>query len=115
MPASQQIDDYLKDLPDWQKKYLENFRKLVHKVSPDVQEDMKWSVPVFLVNKKTVCAMSSFKEHVKFNFFAGASLKDTHKLFNNGLDSKKQRSIDLHEGDEIDEKKLIDLLTEALT
>lgn len=114
MTSSQQIDDYLKDLPDWQKKYLENFRKLVHKVSPDVKEDMKWSVPVFSTNKKMICAMSAFKEHVKFNFFEGASLKDKHKLFNNGFDSKKHRSIDLHEGDTPDEKKFADLLTEAL-
>lgn len=59
--------------------------------------------------------MSAFKEHVKFNFFGGAGLKDTHKLFNNGFDSKKHRSIDLREGDKIDEKKLADLITEAVT
>jgi len=114
MVPQQEIDNYLKSLPVWQRKNLETFRKLVHKVAPDVVEEWKWSVPVFLVNKKMRCAMSAFKEHTKFNFFGGADLEDKHKLFNNGLDSKRHRSIDLNEGDRIDAEKLTDLLTEAL-
>lgn len=114
MPSSQKVDEYLAELPDWQREFLGTFRKLIHNVEPEVQEDVKWSVPVFSANKKMVCAMSAFKEHIKFNFFEGALLKDTHKLFNNGFDSKKHRSIDFREGEKIDEKKLANLLAEAL-
>lgn len=113
MNPTEQIDTYLTRLPEWQKDYLDTFRKLVHKALPEVEEAWKWSVPVFIVKGKMICAMSAFKEHVKFNFFFGAQLQDEHKLFNNGFESKKHRSIDIKKDDKIDEKKLLDLLTEA--
>lgn len=75
---------------------------------------MKWGVPVFLKNKKLVCAMSTFKEHTKFNFFEGASLNDKNKLFNSGLDSKKHRSINLTEDEVINEENLKDLIKQAI-
>lgn len=107
------VDEYIQARPDWQKDSFIRFRALVHKADPRAQEDFKWSVPVFLTGGKLVCAMSGFKDHTKFNFFHGAELKDMHKLFNNGFDSKQHRSIDLREGEEIDEGNLADLLREA--
>ncbi len=114
MQPFQQIDEYIASFSGWQKNNLELFRKLLHKASPEIEEDWKWDVPVFLLNKKLVCAMSTFKEHTKFNFFEGASLEDKHKLFNSGLDSKKHRSINLSEGEQIDQDKLLDLIKEAI-
>ena len=38
------------------------------------------------------------KDHVKLNFFNGASLKDPKHLFNAGLDAKATRAIDFTEG-----------------
>lgn len=115
MDVKKQISDYLNNIPEWQKANLELFRKAINKVCPEVAEDIKWGVPVFLLNKKLVCAMSSFKDHSKFNFFEGALISDTHKLFNNGLDSKKHRSIDLFDGDIINVKQLEDLIKSALS
>jgi hypothetical protein len=105
------IDEYLNSLPLWQKANLDLFRKLVHEVEPSVTEDWKWNVPVFLINGKMYFAMSGFKEHTKYNFMInGASIKDPKKLFNNGLDAKKSRGIDLREGQNINEMDLRDLI-----
>jgi hypothetical protein len=41
-------------------------------------------------------------------------LKDSHGLFNAGLDAKATRGIDFHEGDKIDEVALKDLVREAV-
>ena len=112
---SEKIDAYIGDLPGWQAHNLKHFRKLLHEVEPDIKEDWKWAVPVFLVGKKLVCAMSPFSGHTKFNFFEGAELVDTHDLFNSGLDSKKHRSINLAEGDKIQDSQLKDLINEAVT
>ena len=38
-----------------------------------IQEDWKWETPVFTANGN-VCAVGSFKESIKVNFFKGASL-----------------------------------------
>ena len=101
------IDTYLDSLPAWQKTNLDVFRKLIHEVEPNIVEDFKWNVPVFLVNGKTYFAMSAFKAHTKYNFMInGALIDDPKTLFNNGFDSKKSRAIDLREGQVIDETDL---------
>lgn len=109
-----QIDDFLGAQPDWQRQNLELFRNLIHRVEPEIKEDWKWSVPVFLAGAKLVCAMSTFKGHTKFNFFEGAALPDPAGLFNSGLDSKKHRSINLPEGTPIDNDQLKNLIKAAV-
>lgn len=108
-------DEYLKDLPEWQRENLTLFRELIHKVSPDITEVIKWGVPVFMQGKKMAFAMSSFKAHTKFNFISnGALLGDPDNLFNNGLESKKSRGIDLHEGQTISIVAFEDLIMQSL-
>lgn len=110
------INEYLESLPAWQKANLDLFRKLVHEVEPAVVEDWKWNVPVFMIGGKMYFAMSAFKQHTKYNFMInGASLDDPNKLFNNGLDSKKSRGIDLREGQTINEEHLRDLLRASVS
>jgi hypothetical protein len=109
------VDDYLTSLPDWQRRNLEMFRKLVHEADDSITEDWKWSVPVFVVKGKMIFAMSAFKAHTKFNFIGnGAKLADPHHLFNGGLESKQSRGIDLREGDPVDTEKLTHLIKSSL-
>lgn len=69
--------------------------------------------PVF-AQKGNVVAVGAFKDHVKINFFKGASLADPHGLFNAGLDAKATRAIDFHEGGEINKAALTDLIRAAV-
>ena len=110
-----ETDKYLANLPEWQKQNLVIFRTLIHKASPDITEQIKWSVPVFMHKSKMLFAMSSFKAHTKYNFIGnGATLSDPAHLFNNGLESKKSRSIDLHEGETTDQAALLELIKQAI-
>ena len=113
LSPSQQIDNYIKGLTDWRGKMTARLRKLIQEAAPDLSEEWKWDTPVWS-HKGNVVAAGVFKDHVKLNFFKGASLKDTHGLFNAGLDAKATRGIDIHEGDEIDEPALKDLIREAV-
>ena len=61
-----------------------------------------------------VCSAGAFKDHVKLNFFSGASLKDPKGMFNAGLDAKNTRAIDFREGDSIDASALKDLIRAAV-
>jgi len=61
-----------------------------------------------------VCSAGAFKDHVKLNFFNGASLKDPKGMFNAGLDAKNTRAIDFSEGDSIDASALKDLIRAAV-
>lgn len=108
-----QIDAYIKGLSDWRGELIANIRTIVHEVDPDVTEEWKWEVPVFTHNGM-ICALGSFDDHIKINFFKGALLPDPYKLFNAGLEAKKTRAIDVYEKDTLNETALKDLLNSAL-
>ena len=112
MKPSELIDKQIADLSDWRGQMFARLRKLIHEADPNLTEEWKWDTAVWTFNG-TVCAVAAFKDHIKINFFKGASLPDPHGLFNGGLDAKNSRSIDLHEGDTIDEPALQDLLRAA--
>ena len=81
--------------------------------APDITEEWKWGSAVW-TNKGLVCSAGAFKDHVKLNFFKGASLKDPKRLFNAGLDAKFTRAIDFNEGDDIDASALKALIRAAV-
>jgi hypothetical protein len=114
LTASQHIDNMIKDLADWRGNRLARLRKLIREAAPDITEEWKWDTAVWSQNG-LVCSASAFKDHVKLNFFKGASLKDPKGLFNAGLDAKATRAIDFSEGDDIDESALKDLVRAAVT
>jgi hypothetical protein len=113
MTASQHIDNHIKELTDWRGEMLARLRKLILATDPNLIEEWKWDTPVWSYQGNVV-AGGVFKDHVKLNFFKGASLKDPNGLFNAGLDAKATRGIDFHEGEEIDESALRDLVREAV-
>src|SRR5687767_7595740 len=113
MTASQHIDNYINELNDWRSKMLTRLRKLILDSAPELTEEWKWDTPVWAY-KGNVVAGGVFKDHVKLNFFKGASLEDPKGLFNAGLDAKATRAIDFSKADEIDESALKDLIRAAV-
>jgi hypothetical protein len=113
LSPSQHIDKQIKDLPDWRGKVLARLRKLVLETSSEISEDWKWDTAVWVCNGNVV-AGGVFKDHVKLNFFKGASLKDPKKLFNAGLEAKASRGVDFQEDSKIDEAALKALVLEAI-
>lgn len=113
LTPSQHIDNYIKELTDWRGKLLARLRKLILAAAPELTEEWKWDTPVWSY-RGNVVAGGAFKDHIKLNFFKGASLKDPKGLFNAGLDAKATRGIDFHEGDELDELSLKELVREAV-
>ena len=113
MTASQHIDNYIEELTDWRGKMMARLRKLILEAAPELTEEWKWDTPVWS-HKGNVVAVGVFKDHVKLNFFKGASLEDSNGLFNAGLDAKATRAIDIHEGEEINEAALKDLVRKAV-
>lgn len=113
LTPSQEIDKFINDLTDWRGKWVAQFRTLILKTAPEVTEDWKWGVPVWACNGNVVAA-GVFKDHVKLNFFKGASLPDPKKLFNAGLEAKGTRAIDIAENDTINEAALKELIRAAV-
>ncbi len=113
LTPSQHIDKQIEDLHDWRGKLLARLRNLVLETSPDITEDWKWDTAVWVCNGNLV-AGGIFKDHVKLNFFKGASLKDPKKLFNAGLEAKATRAIDFSENSKVDESALKELIKAAV-
>jgi len=113
LTPAQHIDQAIKNLPDWRGKLLARLRKLIHDAAPELVEDWKWDTPVFAY-KGNVVAAGVFKDHIKLNFFKGALLADSEKLFNAGLEAKTSRGIDFAEGDKIAEPALKELIRAAV-
>jgi hypothetical protein len=113
MTASDRITNYISQLDDWRGEVLARLRNLIREVSPDLIEEWKWNTPVWSYNGNVV-AMGAFQDHVKVNFFKGASLGESHHLFNAGLDAKASRAIDIHKGARINEAALKDLVRAAV-
>ena len=112
-PPLQLITNQIAELADWRGKLLARLRKLILEAAPDITEEWKWGTAVWS-HKGLVCSAGAFKDHVKLNFFKGASLKDPKGLFNAGLDAKATRAIDFSEGDNIDASALKELIRAAM-
>jgi hypothetical protein len=113
MNASEQIDSRIRELGDWRGNVISQLRRIIHEAAPDIVEEWKWDTPVFSQNGNVV-AVGNFQDHVKLNFFKGASLEDPHHLFNAGLEAKATRAIDIYEGNAIDEAALKELILLAV-
>jgi len=111
--ASKQIDQYVAGLGDWRGRQLAQLREWIRAADPELEETWKWGTPVF-TRGNNVLALSAFKDHMKVNFFEGAALPDPKRLFNAGLDAKRSRGIDLHEGESLDRAAFTALVRAAV-
>ena len=117
---SEVIDAQIKERNDWRGKALARVRTLIKQADPDVVEELKWrkasnamsGVPVWS-HAGIICTGETYKSAVKMTFAKGASLEDPSGLFNSSLEGNTRRAIDIHEGDEIDEKAFKALIRAA--
>jgi hypothetical protein len=113
LTPSQHIENHIASLADWRGEVLGRLRNLIREAAPELAEEWKWDTPVWS-HQGNVVSAGAFKDHVKLNFFKGASLQDPAGLFNAGLDAKASRGIDFSKGDRIDEAPLKDLVRAAV-
>ena len=111
---SRLIDSRIEELDDWRGKTLAHVRALIKQADPEVVEEWKWrGVPVWS-HDGLICTGETYKSVVKLTFLKGASLKDPSGLFNASLEGNARRAIDIHEGDDLDEKAFKALIRAAV-
>ena len=114
MNPSEQIDKRIAELADWRGDVLAKLRKIIHDADPEVIEEWKWMGTPVWSHDGIVCVANAFKDKVKLTFYEGASLPDPDKLFNNGLEGKKWRTIDFFKDDKINGRSLAILVQSAV-
>ena len=112
--ASVLIDGKIKDLGDWRGKTLAIVRKVIHEADPEILEEWKWMGTPVWSHGGVICTGETYKNVVKMTFAKGAALQDPSGLFNSSLDGNVRRAIDIHEGDNVDEAALKDLIRAAV-
>ena len=114
MQPSELIDDLIAKLTDWRGVTFTNIRKIIRDADPEIVEEWKWMGTPVWSHDGRVCVANAFKDKVKLTFYEGASLPDPDKLFNNGLEGKKWRTIDFFKDDKINGRSLTILVQAAV-
>lgn len=113
------LDARIKEFKDWRGRMLARVRNIIRLADTEIVEEWKWvkptspGIPVWS-HSGIVCTGETYKDKVKMTFAKGARLKDPSGLFNSSLDGNVRRAIDIHEGDQIDEEALKDLIRAAV-
>ncbi|MEG9437063.1 YdeI/OmpD-associated family protein [Edaphobacter sp. HDX4] len=84
------VDAYINKSAPFAQPVLTHLRELVHKVLPDIEEDIKWSMPFFTYHGQMFGNLAAFKAHCSFGLF-GAAMRDLLKK--DGFDSDGMGSL----------------------
>src|SRR5689334_7001818 len=79
MNPSALIEQRIAELNDGRGPLFVRLRMLIRASDPAITEEWKWNSPVWSRNGLVV-SLGVFKDHLKLNFFQGASLSDPHGL-----------------------------------
>ena len=112
-PASQLIDQRIRDLGGWRGETLARMRALILEADPEMTEEWKWEVPVWS-HHGIVCTGEAYKKAVKLTFARGARVPDPSRLFNSSLGGNTRRAIDIHEGEKVDARAFKALVKAAV-
>lgn len=112
-PASELIDQRIRELEGWRGETLARMRALILQADPGMTEEWKWSNPVWS-HHGIVCTGEAYKKVVKLTFAKGAGIPDPSRLFNSSLEGNTRRAIDIHEGEKIDARAFKALVKAAV-
>ncbi len=115
MHPQEQINLYISEQPEWQRKLLVRVRQLAHAADDQIEETWRWNGPHF-DRDGILIGMHAFKTCVSVWFHKGALLKDPQGLFKlTEKDAERGiRKYKIHEGETIDEKAFTDLVKQAI-
>jgi hypothetical protein len=113
IPASQLIDQRIRDLGGWRGETLLRMRTLILEADPEMTEEWKWSTPVWS-HHGIVCTGEAYTKVVKLTFARGARIPDPSCLFNSSLEGNTRRAIDIHEGETVDPRAFKALMKAAV-
>lgn len=86
--SSKQVDQYIKNAPEYAQPILVKIRKAFHKGCPELEETIKWGIPYFVCDGM-LGGMAAFKKHVGFGFWRSNELDDPAGLFETGTGAKQ--------------------------
>lgn len=71
-----QVDEYIASAAPFAQPILNHIRELVHKALPEVEEDIKWSMPFFIYRGLILGNMAAFKQHCALGLWGREAAAD---------------------------------------
>lgn len=95
---NEQVTSYISRAPEEQKKVMEIIRALIREEVPSVNENFKWSRPVFSTDSD-FAYFKTAKSYVTFGFFKFDKIKDHLNLLEGT--GKNMRHIKIKKADDV--------------
>jgi hypothetical protein len=111
MKAYATFDLYFADQPPKNRTVIRALRKFVKRVSPELEESVKWGNGCWLKGKEPVAYVYAATEFTQFGFLRGSSLKDPRGLLEG--EGRHVRHIKVRKVADIDERAFAALLRQA--
>lgn len=110
--AKRLIDEGIAEAEPFAREICKKLRSIIFKAEPAIIEDWKWGPNYY--KDGMVCGFWYFKNHVTFLFYQGALLKDRKKVLQSNPGTLHNRHIKYTDVKQVDEKLLIEYITEAV-
>jgi len=107
-----EVTGFIEAAPSMQQPILSALRKLILAQSPDVEEQFKWSRPVYAL-EKDFCYLKSTKKSVTLGFFEFDKIKTNNHLIEGT--GKSMRHIKINSLDDIENSKVESMIKEVLS
>jgi hypothetical protein len=108
------VDDYISQLPDWQRDICQQLRDLVHDADAEVVETIKRTVQPYFVLHGNICALLAAKDHVNLFLYDGGIVPDPEGIITAGHDNKTARTVSLRREDPINGPALRAMLKQII-
>jgi hypothetical protein len=108
------VDDYINNLPDWQRDICHRLRDLVHAADPGVTETIKRSVQPYFVLEGNICALLAARDHVNLFLYDGGIVADPEGIITAGHDNKTARTVSFRRGEAINAAALTAMLQQII-
>lgn len=78
--SSSDVDQFIDQLPDKQRHYLQQMRDIVMSVAPEAAQMISYQIPAFKLNGKMLVYISAWKSHVSLYPIPPADGALTHRM-----------------------------------
>jgi uncharacterized protein YdhG (YjbR/CyaY superfamily) len=73
------VDQYLKTVPEPQRRTLKKLRQTILKIEPKAKEVISYNMPAYEIDEGIICGFLSAKKHCSYFPFSGSVLKELVK------------------------------------
>lgn len=107
------VDAFIEKQAKW-KTSLMKIREIMLKT--ELEESIKWGVPVYSLNGKNIAGMAAFKSYVGIWFYQGVFLKDPYQKLVNAQEgaTKAMRQLRFASEEDVDDALVNEYVSEAL-